>query len=342
MMDYLHADLAGGARPGRLGETVTPVAAPPDRRQGGRRVRHGRLAPGGGQRGRRRARAVRHPPHGHALHAGPGLGGGAGPGRAAGMSGSRAAALAEAGVPFVEATVVRAQRPTSVRPGDTALVLADGTIEGFVGGTCAEESVRRYSARVLAGGEPLLLRILPGEPDEADETGEEGAVTVANPCLSGGGLEVFLRPRLPAPRVLVVGSTPVSAALAALGPAPRLRGRDGRRRARVVGAGPRRRRRLARPGRVGRVDDRAAPRGPLRRPGGEQAAGCGRGRGPRRDRRGAGPSADPGGARPWSTRARGDRTRDPRGNRDGAAFLARRASTSRRSRRGRRSTPSAG
>ena len=40
-------------------------------------------------------------------------------------------------------------------------------------------------------GEPLLLRILP-EVFEAIE--EEGAVTVGNPCLSGGGIELFLEP----------------------------------------------------------------------------------------------------------------------------------------------------
>jgi xanthine dehydrogenase accessory factor len=61
----------------------------------------------------------------------------------------------------VQATVVRVQRPTSVRPGDSALVLADGTIEGFVGGVCAEESVRLHALRVLETGEPLLLRLTP-------------------------------------------------------------------------------------------------------------------------------------------------------------------------------------
>ena len=49
--------------------------------------------------------------------------------------------------PFVTATVVRAQRPTSVEPGSVALVLGDGTIEGFVGG-----DVRRAQRpRLLAG-----------------------------------------------------------------------------------------------------------------------------------------------------------------------------------------------
>jgi xanthine dehydrogenase accessory factor len=126
----------------------------------------------------------------------------------------RADALASARTPFVEATVVRAQRPTSVRPGDSALVLADGTIEGFVGGVCAEPSVRLHALRALETDEPILLRIVPGD---GESPAEEGAVTVANPCLSGGALEIFLEPRLPAPRVLVVGDTPIALALAAVG-----------------------------------------------------------------------------------------------------------------------------
>ena len=48
------------------------------------------------------------------------------------------------------ATVVRAQRPTSVEAGNVALVLADGTIEGFVGGVCTEHSVRAYSLQAIA------------------------------------------------------------------------------------------------------------------------------------------------------------------------------------------------
>ena len=47
------------------------------------------------------------------------------------------------------ATVVRAQRPTSVKAGDVALVLGDGTIEGFVGGVCAQQSVRAYALKAI-------------------------------------------------------------------------------------------------------------------------------------------------------------------------------------------------
>ncbi|KRE78636.1 XdhC family protein [Arthrobacter sp. Soil763] len=127
---------------------------------------------------------------------------------------ARAGELAARREPFVHATVVRAAHPTSARAGDTALVLPGGEIQGFVGGNCVESSVRDYSLQVLASGEPLLLRVLPGEPSRHTE---EGAVEVSNPCLSGGAIEIFLQPRLPAPRVVVVGSTPVAQALAVLG-----------------------------------------------------------------------------------------------------------------------------
>jgi xanthine dehydrogenase accessory factor len=126
----------------------------------------------------------------------------------------RADELRAARTPFVVATVVRTQRPTSVRTGDAALVLGDGTIEGFVGGACAEQSVRLHALRALETGEGLLLRILPGD-DEAPAA--EGAVTVQNPCLSGGSLEIFLEPMLPSPRVLVVGDTPIAHAVARMG-----------------------------------------------------------------------------------------------------------------------------
>ena len=73
-------------------------------------------------------------------------------------------------MPFVIATVVRAAKPTSVRPGDSAIVLADGTIDGFVGGVCAQESVRLHAARALETGEAVLLRLLPGLRDDRDAT----------------------------------------------------------------------------------------------------------------------------------------------------------------------------
>jgi xanthine dehydrogenase accessory factor len=125
-----------------------------------------------------------------------------------------AAELTEAGIAFVEATVVRCVAPTSARPGDRAIVLGDGTIEGFVGGSCADATVRLQALRALETGEPTLLRIVPG--DEDGPTDEHGAVVVANPCLSGGALELFLEPHLPPERIAVAGDSPVARALVEL------------------------------------------------------------------------------------------------------------------------------
>jgi xanthine dehydrogenase accessory factor len=130
----------------------------------------------------------------------------------------RADALRSGRVPFVLATVVRAERPTSAKAGDRALVLADGTLEGFVGGTCAESTVRLQGLRLLDSGESTLLRIT---PDPADPAGSpvEGLVTVGNPCLSGGTLEIFLEAMVPAALVHVFGDAPVARALVAVGAA---------------------------------------------------------------------------------------------------------------------------
>jgi xanthine dehydrogenase accessory factor len=119
--------------------------------------------------------------------------------------------LIGARVPFVSATVIRAMSPTSVRPGDSALVLADGTIDGFVGGVCAQASVRLHAARAIETGEAMILRL---EPGAGEETVEDGIVVDHNPCLSGGTMEIFLEPQLPALRIVIAGDTPIARALA--------------------------------------------------------------------------------------------------------------------------------
>ena len=115
---------------------------------------------------------------------------------------------------YVRATVVRTQRPTSARAGDVAVVDALGAITGFVGGTCVEASVREFSLHALETGEPLLLKVRPGD---VGRTEQEGAIEVHNPCLSGGSIDVFLEPVIAAARVVVVGDAPVAQSLAILG-----------------------------------------------------------------------------------------------------------------------------
>ena len=137
--------------------------------------------------------------------------------------------------PFVVATVVRVAKPASAHPGDSAIVLPDGTIEGFVGGMCSESTVRTQGLRQLASGKSVLLHITPppqasvehagpglaelGMPGSGNAAETESEVTVGNPCLSGGALDIFLEVMRPSALVHVYGDTPVARALAAVGSA---------------------------------------------------------------------------------------------------------------------------
>ena len=119
-------------------------------------------------------------------------------------------------VPYVLATVVRAERPTSAKPGDSALVLPDGSIDGFVGGVCAESTVRLEGLRLLASGESELLRVT---PSASEAVAPEGVRVVENPCLSGGTLEIFLEAVIPPVLVRVFGDSPIARAIAQVGTA---------------------------------------------------------------------------------------------------------------------------
>src|ERR1700722_15722327 len=119
--------------------------------------------------------------------------------------------------PFVLATVVRSRKPTSARPGAAAIILADGEIDGFVGAVCAGSPVRLSPLRAMETGEPLLLRLIPGDEEDSEPADTiEGAVVERNPCLSGGSLELFLEPDPPALRGMIVGGSPIAEAIARL------------------------------------------------------------------------------------------------------------------------------
>ncbi|HZV50228.1 MAG TPA: XdhC family protein [Candidatus Dormibacteraeota bacterium] len=120
-----------------------------------------------------------------------------------------------AGTPCVLATVVRTQQPASARPGDKAVITADGKLRGWIGGSCAEPLVRRESLRALADGEPRLVHIVPARAARAAR--HRGELTVATTCPSGGALDVFLEPRLPRPLLVVFGDSPAARTLVRLG-----------------------------------------------------------------------------------------------------------------------------
>ena len=130
---------------------------------------------------------------------------------------ARAAELEAAGATFAFATVVAVRRPTSARPGASGIIHPDGTIEGWVGGSCAQPVVVRESLRALADGQPRLLRLSKDAPGEGRRG--DGIIELVMTCHSGGTLEIYVEPHLPAPHLWVAGTTPIAGALVELGAA---------------------------------------------------------------------------------------------------------------------------
>lgn len=124
------------------------------------------------------------------------------------------ARLRRIGTPFARATVVRAERPTSAKPGDKAIVQEDGALHGWIGGSCARDTVIEKGIEAIRGEKPLFLRITPRKEEPM-----EGMETVPMPCYSGGTIDLFIEPQLPNPPLIVLGRDPVAAALVRLGKA---------------------------------------------------------------------------------------------------------------------------
>jgi len=119
------------------------------------------------------------------------------------------------GTPCALATVIRVEAPTSARPGDKAVITADGRLRGWIGGSCSEPVVRREALRALAEGTPQLVKIVGAE--EVKQTRKPGELTVATTCPSGGSLDIFIEPRLPKPLLLVFGESPAARTLVQMG-----------------------------------------------------------------------------------------------------------------------------
>ena len=126
---------------------------------------------------------------------------------------AQAVELFEARQPFVLASVVWRRAPSSGHQGSKAVILADGTVRGWLGGACAEPSVVGHGLECLATGEPALLFL--GQPDELDGRSYDGVQTIAMACESEGAMEVYLEPHRPQPQLIAVGRSPAVDAMAA-------------------------------------------------------------------------------------------------------------------------------
>lgn len=126
-----------------------------------------------------------------------------------------AADLARRGEPFVLAMVVRRESYSSAQQGDMAVITADGGYHGWLGGNCTQPTVKKEARRALVDGKPRLVSL---SPEPARET-RAGVSALPMTCHSGGTVDIYLEPVLPAPRLMLFGASPVVRALARLGEA---------------------------------------------------------------------------------------------------------------------------
>jgi xanthine dehydrogenase accessory factor len=126
-----------------------------------------------------------------------------------------AAELARRGEPFVLAVVVRRESYSSSQQGDAAIIAADGSYHGWLGGNCTRPQVQREAASALRDGKPRLISLSP-EPELSPRI---GVTPLPMTCHSGGTVDIFLEPVLAASRLAVFGVSPVARAVAQLGKA---------------------------------------------------------------------------------------------------------------------------
>lgn len=124
----------------------------------------------------------------------------------------RAFRLKAEGKPFALVTVVRCESPTSAKPGAKAVVEADGVVQGWIGGGCAQPAVIKVARAALQDGQPRLIRISPSQEDVV----ESGIMDFGMTCHSGGTLDIFIDPVIPRPALLIIGAAPTAQSLCAL------------------------------------------------------------------------------------------------------------------------------
>ncbi len=124
---------------------------------------------------------------------------------------AEAVELTRARTAFALATVVWRRSPSSGHTGSKGVVLADGTVRGWLGGACAEPTVVREALAALDDGEPRLLFM--GSPDELAAREHDEAITIPMACESEGAMEIYLEPMLPVPQLVVIGRSPAVHAL---------------------------------------------------------------------------------------------------------------------------------
>jgi xanthine dehydrogenase accessory factor len=127
---------------------------------------------------------------------------------------ARAVDLWEQREPFALATVVWRRAPSSGHLGSKAVIRQDGSIDGWLGGACAQPTVVHEAMAALSDGRSRLLLL--GQPDDLSDRPDDGILKVPMACESEGAMEIYLEPMLPPPQIVVIGRSPAVFMLARL------------------------------------------------------------------------------------------------------------------------------
>jgi len=98
-------------------------------------------------------------------------------------------------VPFVVVGVLKTNGPTAIKAGNKAIILSDGTIEGWVGGHCTENEIVENALECLKEGASRSLNLT---------------------TCQGGRMDVYMEPYLPKRRLLIFGHVPIATSLSRL------------------------------------------------------------------------------------------------------------------------------
>ena len=127
--------------------------------------------------------------------------------------------LAQAGQPFALATVVRRMAPASAQPGAQS-THPSGWIDAGLGRrelrAASRHAVRRARHYATVRHDCSGSARCQGLATRAESQDREDVVEYPMTCHSGGALEILIEPVLPAPRLFIVGETPIVETLADL------------------------------------------------------------------------------------------------------------------------------
>lgn len=113
--------------------------------------------------------------------------------------------LEKRGVSAALCTIIREQGSVPRHTGSKMIVLADGSVQGTIGGGQMESRVIQAALEALADGQARVVNYSLVDPGAGD------------PGVCGGQVEIFVEPLRPQPTVLVVGAGHIGKALVHLG-----------------------------------------------------------------------------------------------------------------------------